>query len=96
MGLRGSSLVLHYWFLPMLLWGFLQYRLCGLYRIKHGDGGPVLQTPPERLVSAGPYAYTRNPMYLGHLIFVTGLTWALESWLAALITIAIACRFTLV
>jgi protein-S-isoprenylcysteine O-methyltransferase Ste14 len=32
-------------------------------------------------------------MYLGHLIFVTGLTWALESWLAALITIAIACRF---
>ena len=74
MGLRGSSLVLHYWFLPMLLWGFLQYRLCGLYRIKHGGGGPGLQTLPERLVSAGPYAYTRNPMYLGHLIFLTGLT----------------------
>ncbi|HEX5021222.1 MAG TPA: isoprenylcysteine carboxylmethyltransferase family protein [Candidatus Binatia bacterium] len=52
-----------------------------------------MQTPPERLVSAGPYAYTRNPMYLGHLIFVTGLTWALESWLAALITLAVACWF---
>ena len=49
--------------------------------------------PPERLVSTGPYAYTRNPMYLGHLIFLTGLSLALESWLAALITLAVACWF---
>jgi protein-S-isoprenylcysteine O-methyltransferase Ste14 len=71
----------------------VQYRLCGLYRIKHGGGGPGLETPPERLVSTGPYAYARNPMYLGHLIFLTGLSLALESWLAALITLAVACWF---
>ena len=90
---RGGTLVLNYWFLLLLLWGYLQYRLCGLYRIKHGGGGPGLETPPERLVLTGPYAYSRNPMYLGHLIFLTGLTLALKSWFAALITIAVAVWF---
>ena len=80
-------------FLPLMLWGYLQYRLCGLYRIKHGGGGPGLETPPERLVSTGPYAYTRNPMYLGHIIFLTGLALTLQSWLAAAITIGVAIWF---
>ena len=90
---RGGTLVFNYRFLPLMLWGYLQYRLCGLYRIKHGGGGPGLETPPERLVVSGPYAYTRNPMYLGHVIFLTGLTLTLESWLAALITVAVSVWF---
>jgi protein-S-isoprenylcysteine O-methyltransferase Ste14 len=80
-------------FLPLMIWGYLQYRLCGLYRIKHGGGGPGLETPPDRLVESGPYAWTRNPMYLGHLIFLTGLTLTLRSWLAAAITISVAVWF---
>jgi protein-S-isoprenylcysteine O-methyltransferase Ste14 len=80
-------------FLPVMLWGFLQYRLCGLYRIKYGGGGPGLDTPPERLVWRGPYALTRNPMYLGHILFLAGLTFTLRSWVAALITIATAFWF---
>ena len=28
---------------------------------------------PERIINTGPYRYTRNPMYLGHLIFLFGL-----------------------
>jgi protein-S-isoprenylcysteine O-methyltransferase Ste14 len=80
-------------FLILMIWGYLQYRLCGLYRIKNGGGGPGLETPPERLVSTGPYAHTRNPMYLGHLIFLTGLALAFQSWLAAMITIATAAWF---
>ena len=80
-------------YLPLMIWGYLQYSLCGLYRIRHGGGGPGLGTPPERLVSTGPYAYSRNPMYLGHIIFLTGLTLALKSWLAALITIIVALWF---
>ena len=91
--IRAGRLEPSFWFLPLLLWGYLQYRLCGLYRIKHGGGGPGLETPPERLVLTGPYAYTRNPMYLGHLIFLTGLTLTLRSWLAALITVAVALWF---
>ena len=80
-------------FVPLMIWGYLQYRLCGLYRIKHGGGGPGLETPPDHLVSTGLYAYTRNPMYLGHLIFLTGLTLTLHSWLAGLITVAVAIWF---
>lgn len=91
--INHGNLHFHPLFLPMLLWGYLQYRLCGLYRIKHGGGGPGLETPPKRLVSSGPYAYTRNPMYLGHIIFLIGLTLTFQSWLAALIAIAVAIWF---
>jgi hypothetical protein len=82
-------------FLPLMLWGYLQYRLCGVYRIKRGGGGPGLDVPPERLVLSGPYAYTRNPMYLGHIIFLIGLTLTFHSLLAALITLTTAIWFHL-
>jgi protein-S-isoprenylcysteine O-methyltransferase Ste14 len=81
------------WFAPLMIWGYLQYRLCGRYRIARGGGGPGLETPPEKLVSTGLYAYTRNPMYLGHIIFLIGVTLTLRSWLALLITIGRALWF---
>ena len=81
------------WFAPLMVWGYLQYRLCGRYRITHGGGGPGLETPPERLVRTGFYGYTRNPMYLGHIIFLIGLTLTLKSWLAASITIGTSIWF---
>jgi protein-S-isoprenylcysteine O-methyltransferase Ste14 len=81
------------WFVALMIWGYLQYRLCGRYRVKRGGGGPGLETPPQRLVSTGLYAYTRNPMYLGHIIFLIGLTLTLKSWLAALITIGTSIWF---
>jgi len=90
---RGGTLVFNSWFLPLMMWGYLQYRFCGLYRIKHGGGGPGLERPPERLVATGPYAYTRNPMYLGHVIFLVGLTLTFKSWLAGLITLVVAGWF---
>lgn len=68
---------------PLLVWGYLQYRLAGEFRVREGGGGPGLANPPERLVVHGPYRYTRNPMYLGHLIFFAGLALILGSWLAA-------------
>jgi hypothetical protein len=75
-------------FLPLLAWGYLQYRLVGKYRIRRGGGGPGMDTPPERLVTSGPFAWCRNPMYLGHIIFLLGLALSLRSELAAAITIA--------
>jgi protein-S-isoprenylcysteine O-methyltransferase Ste14 len=66
------------WGVPLLPWGYLQFRLSGAYRTRHGGGGPGLAIRPERIVDSGIYAYTRNPMYLGMLIFMAGL--AITFW----------------
>ena len=71
------------WAAPLLAWGYLQYRIVGNYRTRFGGGGPGISVPPDRVVSAGPYRWVRNPMYLGHLIFLAGLALLLRSWLAA-------------
>src|SRR5680860_1198397 len=74
--------------LPTMAWGFLQYRMVGRYRNRHGGGGPGLKKPPEHLLSTGPYALTRNPMYLGHIIYLLGLTLFTRSPVASAITAA--------
>jgi protein-S-isoprenylcysteine O-methyltransferase Ste14 len=69
--------------LPVPAWGYLQYRLSGSYRIRRA-GGPagLSQGFPERVIDTGPYAVTRNPMYLGHMVFLTGLALVTRSPLA--------------
>jgi protein-S-isoprenylcysteine O-methyltransferase Ste14 len=79
---RRGNLVIVPWGALLLLWGYLQYRLTGHSRVDRGGGGPGITVPPERLVQDGIYAYTRNPMYLGHLIFMLGLAVTFWSWLA--------------
>jgi len=93
--LHGRGFTPKLWFAPLRILGFLQYRLCGGCRVKHGGGGPGVEKPPDRLVSSGFYAYCRNPMYLGHIIFLSGLALTLRSWLGMLITIAVAVWFHL-
>src|SRR5688572_23388010 len=88
----GGTLVLNSWFLPLMLWGYLQYRLYGLYRIKHGGGGPGLETPgPPRLnrtLRLNPQSdVSRSSHYL------LGLSLALRSWLGAVITIGVTLWF---
>lgn len=83
--LQGTELRLQLAGVPLLVWGYLQYRLSGQYRTRVGGGGPGLGKPPERLVSSGIYAYTRNPMYLGLLIFLAGLAICLRSYLGLLV-----------
>ncbi len=67
---------------PFLVWGYLQYRLSGQYRTKHGGGGPGIENPPVKLVTTGIYQFTRNPMYSGHLVFMLGLAITFASWAA--------------
>jgi len=80
---QGGMPAVEPWAVPLLAWGYLQYRLVGDYRLRLGKGGPGVEVPPERIVAQGPYRYVRNPMYLGHLIFMLGLALALRSWPAA-------------
>ena len=75
------------WGLPLLAWGYGQYWWVGRLRTARGGGGPGLSNPPERLVTDGPYRWTRNPMYLGHLVFFAGLAIML-SWPAVLVFVA--------
>jgi protein-S-isoprenylcysteine O-methyltransferase Ste14 len=49
-----------------------------------------MDTPPERLVTSGPFARCRNPMYLGHLIFLAGLALSLRSWVGAALALGTA------
>jgi len=88
--LNDGVLRLQAWALPLLAWGYVQYRLAGRYRLRLGGGGPGMDTPPERLVTSGPFALCRNPMYLGHLIFLAGLALSLRSWVGAALALGTA------
>jgi len=82
------------WALPLLVWGYLQYRLVGDYRLTAGGGGPGISIPPERLVTEGPYRLTRHPMYLGIVSFHVGATIAMESLALLVITLVYVIPFT--
>jgi len=93
--LQGGIPRIEWWALPLVAWGYLQYRFVGNYRARLGGGGPGISIPPERIVDTGPYRYVRNPMYLGHLIFFLGLALALRSWIALAVLIVHAVWFDL-
>lgn len=52
-----------------------------------------MDTMPERLVATGPYAFTRNPIYLGHILFMVGLSLFLRSIFACLLSLAMIVWF---
>jgi len=80
-------------YLPVMIWGYLQYRLCGMYRIRLGGGPGLSGAPPDRIVDSGIYGWMRNPMYLGHIIYMVGVALVFQSWFAAIIAAARAVWF---
>jgi protein-S-isoprenylcysteine O-methyltransferase Ste14 len=65
----------------VLLWCFRDF-------VRRGHGTPAPYDPPKKLVIAGLYQYTRNPMYVGLVIVLVGE--ALWSWSTLLLTYAAA------
>ena len=81
------------WGVPLFVWGYLQYLWVGSYRLPRAGGTAGMDAMPERIITQGPYRFTRNPMYLGHLIFMLGLALTFWSWLALVILVGRACWF---
>jgi protein-S-isoprenylcysteine O-methyltransferase Ste14 len=81
------------WGVPLLVWGYLQYKLVGGYRLPRAGGTPGMDVPPERIISHGVYGFTRNPMYLGHLIFLLGVTLTFWSWFGLIVLVGRAYWF---
>ena len=62
--------------------GFALLVTCIVGFAREGHGTLAPYDPPNALVAAGPYRYTRNPMYVGVLAVLAGL--ALARWSAPL------------
>jgi len=58
--------------LPLVLAGLLLYAWCVWAFGRLGRGTPAPIDPPRVLVSRGPYAWSRNPMYVGVLAVILG------------------------
>ena len=93
LALRRGELAFEPWGCVLLAWGYLQYLLVGRYRHPRAGGGWGFARPPDRIIATGPYRYTRNPMYLGHLIFMLGLAITFRSWFALALLVARAIWF---
>jgi protein-S-isoprenylcysteine O-methyltransferase Ste14 len=79
-------------------WALVMAAGYGLYRAARAHrgaiaGGHGFASTPAALVTDGPYAVTRNPMYLGHLVFAAGLVGATRSPLAVALFIERLVRF---
>ena len=75
--------------MPMALQvlGFVLFVLCMLFTMsvfrENSFAAPVVKLQAERaqhVISTGPYAYVRHPMYTGMMLFFAGLPLALGSW----------------
>jgi protein-S-isoprenylcysteine O-methyltransferase Ste14 len=58
------------------------------YRRRRGAGSAGMERVPDAVIQTGPYSFTRNPLYLGHLIFLTGLVLTLRSRVGCVILLA--------
>jgi protein-S-isoprenylcysteine O-methyltransferase Ste14 len=52
--------------------GGILVLICVVVFIFRGKGTPAVFDPPTEFVATGPYAYVRNPMYIGGFILLTG------------------------
>ncbi len=54
---------------------------------KHGRGSPLQIASTQKLVTIGPYAYCRNPIMLGSILYYLGLTLLIGSLIGIVLVI---------
>jgi len=60
-----------------------------------GRGTPGLWDSPRRVVTAGPYRWVRNPIYIAAVLIVGGEAWLFMSWRLLVYAAAMAAAFHL-
>ncbi len=67
-----------------------------VFRANSYTSGIIEVAPEQKVISTGPYAVVRHPMYSGALLMLIGIPLALGSWWGelanVLMTAALACR----
>jgi protein-S-isoprenylcysteine O-methyltransferase Ste14 len=57
---------------------------------EHSFSSATIELAPEqKVISTGPYAWVRHPMYAGGLVMLLGMPLALGSWWGVLVFVAI-------
>lgn len=59
--------------IPIFVVGFVLYLWTILLFFRIGKGTQTPFIPTQKIITSGPYKYSRNPMVLGVILFVTGL-----------------------
>jgi len=93
--LRSGRLEITPAYIVLMVIGYLLHKVSTSYRVTHGGGGrgEKWEKEPPRLITTGPYAFTRNPVYLGHIIFMIGLALTLQSLSGAILAVVIGVTF---
>lgn len=70
------GVILPVWTRPIgvisMIAGGILVLICVAVFIIRGKGTPAVFDPPTEFVATGPYAYVRNPMYIGGIILLVG------------------------
>jgi protein-S-isoprenylcysteine O-methyltransferase Ste14 len=85
----GFIFAVFYFWLAMPTWRSLSFGFIGIVPgllIRAFASGHVRKN--EALTISGPYAYTRNPLYLGSLLMATGFAIAARSWWIGAVLVA--------
>ena len=56
----------------LMMAGATTFVYCSKLFLRVGKGTPVPTDPPTKLVVSGLYLYSRNPIYIGYVVFLCG------------------------
>ena len=75
--------------------GGILVLMCVVVFVIKGKGTPAVFDPPKKFVAVGPYAYVRNPMYIGGFVLLVGFGLYLTSLSILILSIVLFSFFHL-